>query len=157
MPKNLYEGREFTLDSAKGEALKLFGDASSMAQPPKLNISINGDAQVTFTVTGADADAGRDFSAEAQARYIDGDNFNSGTWPDPLNDIIIGHINWKVTGKQQLFLMWVRDTAPEDPNAKLNLGFFFFANKTRFSGGDDSMTVPGVGQVDGGGSGTGPK
>jgi len=157
MPRNLYEGREFTLDSATKEAEKLFGKLSTMTQPPKLRISINAKAEVTFTVTGADPDAGRDFSAEAQARYIDGDNFNSGTWPDPLNDVIIGHINWKVTGKQQLFLMWVRDPAPHDPQAKLKLGFFFFANKTRFSCGDGDMTVPGAGQVDGGGSGTGPK
>jgi hypothetical protein len=157
MPKDLYEGRDFTLDSANGEAAKLFGTPSGMAQPPKLRISIKNDAHVTFTVTGADAAAGRDFSTEAQARYIDGDNFNSGTWPDPLNDVIIGHINWKVAGKQQLFLMWVRDPAPHDPGAKLKLGFFFFANKTRFSCGADDMAVPGAGQVDGGGSGTGPK
>lgn len=157
MPRNLYEGREFRLDSTSGEAQKLFGDASSMAQPPKLSISVQNNAHVTFTVTGADPDAGRDFQAEAQARYIDGDNFNIGTWPDPLNDVIIGHINWKVTGKQQLFLMWVRDPAPNDPKGKLKLGFFFFANKTRFSCCDGDMTVPGAGQVDGGGSGTGPK
>ena len=157
MPMNLYDGHEFTLDSTSGEAQQLFGDAANMTPRPKLKISIGGNAHVTFTVTGANAAGGRDFSAEAEARYIDGNSFNSGTWPDPLNDIIIGHINWKKTGKQQLFLMWVRDPAPNDPTGKLKLGFFFFANKNRFSGGDDSMTVPGAGQVDGGGSGTGPK
>ena len=157
MPRNLYEGREFTLDSTSGEAQQLFGDAANMTPRPTLKISIGSNAHVTFTVTGANAAKDRDFRAEAEARYIDGNNFNHGTWPDPLNDIIIGHINWKKAGKQQLFLMWVRDPAPNDPIGKLKLGFFFFANKNRFSGGDDSMTVPGAGQVDGGGSGTGPK
>jgi hypothetical protein len=94
--------------------------------------------------------------AEAQARYIDGDNFNSGTWPDPLNDAIIGHINWKV-GKAAAVSDVGADPAPHDPQAKLKLGFFFFANKNRFSCGEGEMTVPGAGQVDGGGSGTGPK
>ena len=155
MTMQFYTKTEFTLDSTSGEAEKLFGAVPGMTTAPKLRIAIGSDAHVTFTVTGAEGEAGRDFSAEAEARYIDGNNFNSATWPDERNDMIIGHINWNQSGKQQLFLMWVRED-PRDPT-QLKLGFFFFANATRFSRCEGEMTIEGVGQQDGGGSGTGPK
>ena len=154
MPMNLYTNKDFTLDKTSGEAQKLFGDLQGAEKAPKLRIKINDKAEVAFTVTDADPDPGRNFSAEAEARYIDGNIFNSATWPDEQNDIIIGHINWKKEGRQQLFLMWAR-VDPTD-STKVKLGFFFFANAVRFSCGDGSMSLSDVGQVDGGGSATGP-
>lgn len=154
MPMNLYINKDFTLDKTSGEAEKLFGKLPGSGVAPKLRIAIGKDAKVAFTVTDAKPDPGRDFQTEAEARYIDGNVFNSSTWPDEHNDIIIGHINWKQKGKQQLFLMWVRPH-PTD-STKVQLGFFIFTNAVRFSCCEGEMSVPGVGQVDGGGSGTGP-
>jgi hypothetical protein len=155
---SFYDGHEFTLDSTSGEGEKLFGKVPGGANPTTLKIAIDPKSSlVTFTVKGASPTTGRDFSKEATARYIDGDQFESATWPDPMQDVIVGHINYGVKGRQQLFLMWVRqDTPLRDPKRALKLGFFFFANRTRFSTGDGDMTVKGVGQENGGGSGTGP-
>lgn len=163
MPIQFYDGVEFILQRTKGEAEKLFGPLPLTAgKPPTLKINIDRvSSMVSFTYTQNDAspDPHRNFPAEAMlsARYIDGDKFQSQNWPDPMNDMIIGHINWDDPDKRQLFLMWSRlDPNAADPRQALRLGFFFFANSVRFSSCKGGVTVPGIGQDNGGGSGTGP-
>jgi len=157
MPLDFYANREFTIDTTTGEAEQLFGQMPGMTQAPRMRLSIDAaNGHVTFKVDGAGGDPGRDFAKEAEARYIDGNSFGSAHWPDEQNDMIIGHINWKQTGKQQLFLMWVRED-PASPEDLLKLGFFFFANRTRFSCCEGDMTPASFGQGDGGGTGGGPK
>ncbi|HSE11074.1 MAG TPA: hypothetical protein VLB69_00440 [Rudaea sp.] len=163
MPIQFYDGVEFVLQRTNGEAEKLFGPLPLIAgKPPTLKINIDRvSSMVSFTYTQNDAspDHGRNFPNEAMlsARYIDGDKFENQNWPDPMNDMIIGHINWNDPGKRQLFLMWSRvDPNAPDPRQPLRLGFFFFTNGVRFSSCNGGVTVPGIGQDNGGGSGTGP-
>jgi hypothetical protein len=154
----LYDGITFALDRTSGEAQQLFGKMSDKAKPPTIKINVDRKTSlVTFMIKGANPAKGRNFAKEAAARYIDGDQFESATWPDPVHDMIVGHINYGVEGSQQLFLMWVRQDVPlQDPTKPLKLGFFIFANRTRFSTGSGDMMIKGIGQVNGGGSGTGP-
>ena len=163
MPINQYDGLEFSLDNATGEAKLLFGALPVLPgkKAPTLKIDIDRKTSfVTFTFTANDAtpDPGRNIAQEASARYIDGKLFDSQWWPDEANDVIIGHLNWgDKTGKQQLFLMWVRPDMPMlDPQRPLRINFFIFANATRFSSCSGGMMVPGEGEDNGGGSGTGP-
>ena len=157
MPLDFYANREFTIDTTTGEAEQLFGPMPGMPHSPRMRMSIDAtNGHVKFQVVGAGGDPARDFAREAEARYIDGNLFSSAHWPDEQNDMIIGHINWKQTGKQQLFLMWVRED-PANPKDRLKLGFFFFANSARFSCCEGEMTMASFGQGEGGGTAGTPK
>ena len=148
-----YQGKTFTLDSTSGEGENLFGIAPAppKKKAPRLRIRIAKDGKVHLSLSGQRGSR----RLRVQARYIDGQKFESFYYPDPLNDIIVGHFDWGSKTEQQLFLMWVRPD-PEAPKKKLRLGFFIFAHDTRFSCGKGPMIVPDPGQQNGGGTGTGP-
>lgn len=154
MPKAYYQNT-FSIDLTSGEAELFFGAELSAVpedERPRLAIAIDKANNVTFAVEHSRGSI--DFAAVARGRFL---NTSDPDWHDARSDLVIGDVFHDKPKKRQLFLLWVRmDGNGADPEKYLRLGFHFFRNDSRLSGGEGDLFGAGVGQQSGGGTGGGP-
>ena len=156
-PENLYQDRKYTITETNGEAQFLFGDAQNMDPKPTITFGIDRYDEMEFKIENAQPAPGRDFEAEAAARFISADTTE--WWPS-TDGMVLGFLNKGNVGtKQQLFMMWIVPKVPlTDPDAPFELRMFFFNTNDCFSGGNSDIGgyFGGPGQINGGGTGNGP-
>jgi hypothetical protein len=158
-PFDLYHDKKYTITWTEGEAIDLFGDAQKVAKPTTIKFALYADNTVGFTVDPITSPTGRKFADEAKARFISARTTK--WWPSP-HGMIMGFLNkgpQYVDKTQQLFMMWIAPQVPlVDPDFPFELKMFFFHTKDCFSGGSGDIdgTIGGIGQINGGGIGSGP-